>query len=816
MLKLKKEKFTGKYDGVTPAILLPQGGISDGLNMRKVSAVGGWKVRKGCATHNTTAIAAVPILSLHQYAHPRNLDYHFIAQCNAKLTDAANDPPANGTAFGTDITNSKTISSSAPGYSDMIGEKWVYTDGGVPLTWGGATPFCSGFLAWDNSEAALSDFTKQVTDNRTDTEGLILGAASDYLIVISPEKASAITLDLGTAVNTNAVTAAVASYQAGTWSDRSATDGTAAAGKTLAVDGSLTWAVSSSDTLGVFGGIMGYAYKVTFSGALSNSVTVKSCKVVYGLSQISNKWDGVYRTPLAIVFFDQSTGEYVDLTGKLTIESESMYLNLNDATTSDFIYVKSEVPLAGLGFGVVEGYENTDAAVFDSVEYWDGDSWNALTTNLTDETKSVAGTASLAQSGTLWWVAAGLVVHRRSMPFDSLPGFWYRVSWSAAFANAADDVRVFFVACASHPEELSSYAGVVEFKGRAMYWGDPSYPNRLRFSENERPDAVLEQSKSYTDAFGNMTKIVRAVRFYNELLVFKPDSVWLLEGYTLANFGILKVADTIGCCAPKTVCVVEAGYLAMHADEPLSICIWMDTDGIYVIDGRKPRKVSGPIDHYFNTEYSTAISAANLVTAQAFVDPLRNEYHLLVADGTELVYNYITDEWYPPWNRTVGGASAKLVSGISFRDTNKQYQTYGGNTAGKVFRLETDTSDKDDSNADVLIAHNIKTRAICYEVKDSYQFDLLFRGLYAEMKTRSSGDVVITFYKDLASSGSALATPAAISLANSGYGLTVDGVDTSQQRCSCFQLKFAVATVDVELEIYSFLYYMDVEGEKGF
>ena len=80
------------------------------------------KARKGCTIHNTTAIATKPVLSLHKYKHPRNTDYHFLAQCNSKLYDATNDPPASGAAFGTDITNSKTIDASIPGFSDIVGE----------------------------------------------------------------------------------------------------------------------------------------------------------------------------------------------------------------------------------------------------------------------------------------------------------------------------------------------------------------------------------------------------------------------------------------------------------------------------------------------------------------------------------------------------------------------------------------------------------------------------------------------------------------------------------------------------------------------
>ena len=69
------------------------------------------------------------------------------------------------------------------------------------------------------------------------------------------------------------------------------------------------------------------------------------------------------------------------------------------------------------------------------------------------------------------------------------------------------------------------------------------------------------------------------------------------------------------------------------------------------------------------------------------------------------------------------------------------------------------------------------------------------------------------FYKDLAQSGTALATPAALSLINSGYDLTVDELDTSQENCRCFQILFQTATIDVELEVYGFDYMIELRGE---
>jgi hypothetical protein len=319
-----------------------------------------------------------------------------------------------------------------------------------------------------------------------------------------------------------------------------------------------------------------------------------------------------------------------------------------------------------------------------------------------------------------------------------------------------------------------------------------------------------------------MREIKRVVRFYSELVIFKEDSVWMLEGYAPGNFGVTKIADTVGTVAPKSVVVAEVGYPSMLADEPLTVVIWADSDGVYALDGRKPRKVSEPVRHYFDTEYSTtAIKATELDDLQAFPDVLRNEYHLLISrlgtattgHGTELVYNYVTDEWYPPWDRTVGGANDYLVCGICLRGTDNRYYTYGGANNGRVLKLEDDTTDKNASDADVLITHNIKTRAIGFAQKMSVTEEFTFRQAWIEAKARSAGTLTTNFYKDLATSATAIATPAALSLINTGYNLVVDGINTRQTGCKCFQLEFEGATADLELEIYSFLYAAEVEGE---
>lgn len=818
MLQMFKEPFKGNYDGVTPATLLPVGAISDGLNIRKIGEGGGWKPRKGCTLHNTTTLGSEDVLSLHQYTHPRNSDYHFLAQYNGNLYDSTNDPPASGTTFGSSIVSS--LSTTVPGFSTMVDEHFFYADGsGRPTVWGGDNPFCSGFIAHydianDGTPDTYVDYTREVTDERTETYATLRADGDDVFYVCSPEIASAIYLDFGTGVNAQAVTCKVWSWQAGAWDDRSsdaawddATD--SPAGTTFAIDGWITWTVQTIDTMSVIGGIMGYWYKVTTSGALTAGVQILGCKVKFAASLMTNKWNGVYEYPTGVRFYDASTEEYIDNTGKVLNESTSQYMQLGVMQTGDFILVKTAEPITGIGFGMVAGYIQDDNAQIDQIDVWTGIAWTAVTTGIIDGTLDETADSSFFQTGVVWFNAAAVAAKRRTFDWDSVPGYWYRVSIDAATTDT--DIRVFSMATAMYPDVLPKVKGVIEFKNRLFVWGDPEYPNRLRYSANGRGDCFSGSDSGYTDAFGDMKEIKCALRFYNELIVWKENSVWLLEGYSPQTFGTLRIADTIGLASPKSAQVIETGYPAMKTDEPLSIALWQDTDGVYVLDGRKPKKVSGPVDHYFNTEYSTAIAAASINNRQSFVDPLNNEYHLLLPTS-ELVYNYIKAEWYPPWERNID-----LLCGLSLRGTDNRYYAYGGDANGHIFRLENDTSDKSAANADVAISHNLKTRAISAKQPEATTLRFTFRKLWIEAKARAVATAITTtFYKNMATSGAVLTVPAAIDLNVANHSLCTDGVDTSQEGCVCFELKFSLAAIDLEMELWSFLYQVEARGEIEF
>lgn len=915
--KIFRESLNGKYDGVSPEVLLEAGSISGGKNMRKVGGRGGWKVRKGTTLHNTTQISAHSVDSLHLFKHPRNLDYHFIAQIHSLLYDATNDPPASGSTFGTSLG---IAVGTTPGFSALVGEKFAYADGsGRPLIWPGDNGIPLGFLVYDDSEDAYIDYSRKVRDKRTGTKAIILGAGTDKIYLITHELCEGFIIELGDSKNSAQVDLTVKSWQGGNWAGVDTLDASDidSANATLAKDGTVTWVRSTSDKVRLISGIMGYVYEIGWTGALSGSVDLLEITTIEAASLLTNKWNGSYDWVIGARFYDASTDIYTEVLGKITNESTSQYIDLSEATVDDYLYLKTSLPATAFGIGIVPDYGNTkigiaavgtitmggiataeetfviddqtftwktsrggtgevtigadasaavtnivaavgldltsvvavdgdgdtvvitaatagtaansmvfteastnmamdgsdtlggtttgiDGGTIDQFEYWNGSAWAAITTNLVDTTKNAGRTASFAQTGVFSFDASAIAPQKRTLEGDSFAGYWYRLSWDTTLSA---DIRVYLIAFATFPEVLPACDGCIEFKDRLLTWGDPEFPNRFRYSASGFPDCFTGLDSDYTRGLGDMNKIISAHRFYNELVAFKKDSVWLIEGFNAPTFGVLKITDSVGLASPKTVHTVEIGYYGIGKEkEALTIIIWQAHDGVYIFDGRKPKKISLPVNQYFNPESSDCIAAEDIESLQAFIDEANNEYHLLLPAG-ELVYNYVLDEWYPLWVRNVS-----LTAALSLKGTDNRKYVYGGNSAGYIFRLEDGTVDKDVNNNDQEIDHSILSRAISVEGKEGVSVRFTLRRIWAELKAQSTSSIVTTVYKNLATIGEVQVVPSAMTMVSSGEGISVPGLDMSIQGCNCFKVEFSLNIANKEMEIWGFLYELEARG----
>lgn len=818
-----KEKFDGKYSGIITPTLMAKGAISDGLNVRRASPTGGWKTRKGCALHNTTALeSGAAVRSIHLYQNPLQEDLSFIAQCNSKLIKATNVPTASGTTFGTELTNvagsSLAVSSTQKGFSDQVGEWFFYADGsGRPIAYGGTSPFPHAVLNYDNSETDYLDHTRKVKDGRSDTYAIMVGAASDKLYIITEEPCTGVTFDFGTTVNAEVASLTVKAFRSGAYADASCTDGTViVATKSFSGDGSVTWAGNANDQATYIGGYYGYSYEFSWSAALTTAIQIVSVKVTQPAARMTNKWHGTPEYPSGCRFWDNSSGEFIEALGKISNESTAQYIDMSEATTDDYLYIKTPEPACGFGIAPVSGYTNSADAQIDLIEVLEGDAWTDIST-FDDRTRDSAGDSSFAQAGVISFNPSTLNPTMRTNKGDSFPGYWYRISWDAQLSA---DLRIYLVVYLTAPLALPAYDGCVEFKGRLALWGDPEFPNRMRISQFDKPFSFTGLDAGYSEPLGYADPILVAKKFYSELIIWKKSSIFLLEGYNMSTFGSARVTSTLGIASPKTAQVVESGYTAIHADEPKMIAIWQAVDGVYVFDGRKPRKVSGPIDQYFNPEYSTCIAAADINSLDSFVDYSNSEYHLLLPTAiggvTELVYQWENDEWYPPWTRAIALTCGMFLRGwYAAGSSFERFYTYGGSASGFVMRLEYDTSDKNASNADVAISNYIKLRAIGIESEQGIIMKFMLRRLYVEAKAQTAGALTTTLFVDRSTTGETVSTPAALSLVNSGYSVAFPRLDFSRPQIKCFELKLALNTIDYEMELYGIVYELEVLGMVG-
>jgi len=827
--QLFKEDFTGGYDGKSPASLLRSGWICGGKNVRRVGPAGGWVGRNGYSLNNTTALAsASTIASLHTYTHPRNLDAHFIAQANSNLYDATNYPTAAGTTFGASIES--TGVGTTPGFSDTIADWWLYADGtGKPLIWGGNYPYVIGFFSMTDT-VAESDYSLKVSDGLSTTFGIInAGAAGHTTIihVIAEERASGLALVLNGTLNSNAVAVTISAWRVGAvsgkleWTGVSDTaDGTiASAGKTLGQSGTISWTHSDSDVARMYGGIFGYVYRICLDAALSNKIYVSSAKCIQQCSYVTPKWDGEYLWVDGCKIYNGTL--YKDVTGSVTNESQSQYAQLGGLTTSAAIYIKTAVPAFGFQFYVHEDYPNTESAKLDYCAVWSGDSWNPMEGSpfSVDIDKTSNGTSSFNRSG--YFDASNMSPdpvyfseHKIAFEGDLVPGYLYKLEVGGTLSS---DVRVYAITYIPKTIDFGTYDGVVNFKDRAFLWGDSLYPDRLRYSAYRRPTVFVGKDSYYTPSIGKGEEIQRAVVFYDSLLVLSKNSCALINGDSPFNYTLQKIANTIGTVAPKTVVVAEVGAAGQDEGEQKTIAIWADGIGVFEFAGRYPNKISGPIDYLFDEGHSLYIGAANLLTMQAFDDPTRNEYHLVVIAGSsvgEYIYNYKYGIWYPPWVRAL-----TVRCGVNVICTDGRKSVYAGTTGGFVCRLEQGVNDKSAANASVAIDHSVKTRAIAAVRQDAdyprseataiMYFTL--RKLWAIVKA-ATGSITSKVFKDQASTGTTVTNPATMNMANSGYAISYPRIEPNTEACKTVQYEASSNTVDVQMEIYSVQYELEIRG----
>ena len=198
----------------------------------------------------------------------------------------------------------------------------------------------------------------------------------------------------------------------------------------------------------------------------------------------------------------------------------------------------------------------------------------------------------------------------------------YTDDMSDADASAQTQLSV-----TTHDEPAAMPIAVLHI-GRAFYAGNPTYPNRLYYSDSLYP----EYSGNYR-IIGGYEKLVALGVWEGELFIWKMGEIFSLQGSTPGTGFIRQLEVKRGTVAPKSVAM---GKFPTYV-------YW---DGIYTHDGYTESNVGKKLKDLFDKEVNTDRLGNSVATAT-------REFYIVSVPGKgqsensmTIVYNYDTRDFH--------------------------------------------------------------------------------------------------------------------------------------------------------------------------
>lgn len=128
------------------------------------------------------------------------------------------------------------------------------------------------------------------------------------------------------------------------------------------------------------------------------------------------------------------------------------------------------------------------------------------------------------------------------------------------------------------------------------------YPNRIRWSNEALPEAWHQED--YIDIQGGGTGITGMVVVNGSLVIFKPNAIYILFGYSYTDFRLVQVSASIGCIDHHALAGTENGVYFYAANKGLHYF-----DGSNVVDLFSPLRPAFDLG-YINSAAPEAISVS--------------------------------------------------------------------------------------------------------------------------------------------------------------------------------------------------------------
>jgi hypothetical protein len=465
--------------------------------------------------------------------------------------------------------------------------------------------------------------------------------------------------------------------------------------------------------------------------------------------EIKDLWDGVVRPIMDFrnTALEDKTihlaSDYFDSEDDLT------YINLKSFTTSDYLYFGFAEKVSAITLHIYGG-GNTNLTAM-AVDCWNGGEWISM--NIEDGT--YANGCSMNRGGTIN-VQTFEMEEMRSYK-QGYPYYYYRIHFSAQLS--AGNIYLYYVTAVPRQKNIGSYLFPVMWQNKLLLCNETtSNPNRV-FGSTPNTHCVFNGS-GITDLYiGDGSAILAGEtlfsRFggsvYENLVLFKRNAIYLVDGDNQSNYRIYTISDKVGIAAPRTLRRCDVSFEVVPGLKK-HVLIWLASGGVMMFDGNTLNCISGDIGSYFDRYNSNAINTSYADISEAFYDPENNEYHLLCPTGssttinTELVYDLTAQKWF-----TIDrGAGKALKCGFIVSSPKGLIYNYGAINS-YILRLEYGTTfDGND------IIHKFRLADVSLSGSMMLESELRKLKLTAVVKNTETSTVSCNYYVDGNSTASAL------------------------------------------------------------
>jgi hypothetical protein len=258
-------------------------------------------------------------------------------------------------------------------------------------------------------------------------------------------------------------------------------------------------------------------------------------------------------------------------------------------------------------------------------------------------------------------------------------------------------------------------------KNRMFLAGNPTNPSRLYFSELGDPENwpvlyFIDIGK------GDGDKITGFGVLLDNLVIFKTNSIWVLQGDSPSNFVLRKVVDGYGSVSQTSITNVKETLTAFTKD------------GVFFFDGVRSALASEKIEKTIKNLNKSYLSLASAV----FFD---NKLYIAVPEGDSMKNNLVLvfDTLRTAWTLYRG---IPVSEWVVWRKYNQDILLFGSSETGQVYEFGVGYSD--DGNP---IEAYFVTKHFDFGVIEQKK---LVRSLIAATSSQVSADTQfsISFFKD--------------------------------------------------------------------